>query len=201
MTPIKLKGIPIRKLVVTAIMSAIAFVLMMLDFSIPIVPVFLKMDFSDFPALLTSFALGPVYGMIVCLIKNLFHLFLSNSVGVGELSNLLLGICFVVPAGLIYKHHRTFKGAITGAAVGNVAMALICWPINMFLIYPMYERFMGYPIPAILEAYQKILPGINSISAAIAVFNIPFTFVKGLASVIVTFLIYKRIAPLLRGRK
>ena len=194
-------SISVRKLVATAIMSAIAFVLMFLDFSIPIVPSFLKMDFSEFPALLTAFAYGPVYGIAVCLIKNVFHLFLSATLGVGELSNFLLGVCFVVPAGLIYKRRRTFKGAVVSAAVGNLTMALFCLPINLFLIYPMYEKFVGFPMPVILELYQAILPGVRSIAEAIAIFNIPFTFVKGLVSVIVTFLIYKRIAPLLKDRK
>ena len=60
-----------RKLAVTGIMSAVSAVLMMLSFNIPIMPSFIKMDFSELPALITAFSIGPVWGVIVCLIKNL----------------------------------------------------------------------------------------------------------------------------------
>ena len=87
----------------TAMLSAIAFVLMMLEFSIPIMPSFIKLDFSELPALIGSFAMGPLSGTVICLIKNLLHLPMSSTGGVGELSNFILGAMFVIPAGLFYK--------------------------------------------------------------------------------------------------
>ena len=95
------KHVDIWKLTMIAMLSAIAFVLMFLEFSVPIMPPFIKMDLSDLPALLGAFAMGPVSGVMICLIKNLMHLFLSSTGGVGELSNFILGACFVLPAGLI----------------------------------------------------------------------------------------------------
>ena len=194
---------PVRKMMVTAVMTAVSVVLMMpfLEFSIPIMPAFLKLDVSDLPALMTSFALGPLYGGLVCLLKNLIHLAMSSTLGVGELSNFLLGVFFVVPAGLIYKKLRTKKGAVLGAFAGDLVMALICWPVNFLLIYPLYEIVVGYNREAILGMYQAILPSVKSLGAAIAIFNIPFTFVKGLLSVVITLLIYKPLSPLLHGRR
>ena len=80
----------VRKMTVTAMLSAVAFVLMFLDTAVPFMPSFIKLDLSELPALIASFALGPVWGVIVCLIKNLLHLTMTQTGGVGELSNLRL---------------------------------------------------------------------------------------------------------------
>ena len=92
-----------RKLTVTAIMSAIAFILMMLEFATPITPGFLKFDFSDLPALISAFALGPFWGVATELLKNLLHLPFTGTSGVGELANFFVGAAMVLPAGLIYR--------------------------------------------------------------------------------------------------
>ena len=91
----------VRYLAMTAILSAVATVLMMLSFSVPLVPSFLKMDLSEMPALIASLSMGPWSGVLVCLIKNLINLPMSTTGCVGELANFLHGVAFVVPAGLI----------------------------------------------------------------------------------------------------
>lgn len=189
-----------RFLAVTAVLAAVAEVLMFLDFSVPLAPGFLKMDLSDFPALVGTFALGPACGVAVTLLKNLMHLLRSSTQGVGELSNFLLGTAFMLAAGLIYKKHKTFRGAVAASLLGALCMALASFPINLLLIYPLYA-VIGFPMAAILDMYQTILPSVQELWQALIVFNIPFTFVKGLLSVVVTFLIYKRISPLLKGAK
>lgn len=100
----------VRYLTVTAMLSAVAFILMFLDFPLPmLIPSFIQLDLSELPALIGSFAMGPACGVLVCLIKNLLHLTISSTGGVGELSNFILGVSFVLPAGLIYKHKRTAR--------------------------------------------------------------------------------------------
>ena len=101
----------VRYLTVTAMLSAIAFVLMFLDFSVPVMPNFIRMDLSELPALIGAFAMGPACGVWVCLVKNMLHLFMTSTGGVGELSNFVLGAAFVLPAGLIYKHKKNKKSA------------------------------------------------------------------------------------------
>lgn len=187
----------VRKLTTTAIMAAIATVLMYVEFPIPIMPAFVKLDFSELPALLTSFALGPWYGALVCLLKNLIHLPVTSSSGVGELANFLIGVFFVLPAGYIYKYSRSRKGALLGSLIGAVVMALISFPINYAIVYPFYSNFM--PMEAIIGAYQAILPSIDGLAEALLIFNVPFTFVKGIIDVIITFLIYKRLSPVIKG--
>ena len=121
-----MKKINVRAFTVTAIMGAIGFVLMMLEFPLSfLIPSFIKFDFSELPAIITSFVFGPIYGIIVCLIKNLIHLFFTFSGGVGELSNFILGAIFVGTAGFIYKFNKTRKGALIGSVVGAAVMAFI----------------------------------------------------------------------------
>ena len=190
----------VRSMTVTAMLSAIAFVLMFLDTAVPFVPNFIKLDVSELPALIASFALGPVYGVVVCLIKNLLHLFITTTGGVGELSNFILGVAFVLPAGLIYYRKKSKKSAIFGAFVGAFLMAAISFPSNLFIVYPVYYNFM--PKDVIIGAYQAVAPfaEIKSIEQCLLFFNVPFTFVKGLISAVITVLIYQPLRPLLKGK-
>lgn len=188
----------IRKLTVTAILGAVAAVLMFLQFSVPVMPGFIKMDVANFPALIASFALGPVSGVGVCLIKNLLNLFTTSTGGVGELSDFILGCIMVIPAGLIYKRKKTRGGALLGAVIGAVCMAGCSLLTNYYITYPVYTNFM--PMEQIISAYQLILPSVDSLWKALLIFNVPFTFVKGLLCAIITFLVYKPLSPILKGK-
>lgn len=197
------KRVNVRKMTMTAMLSAVAFILMFLDFSVPIMPAFIKMDLSELPALIGTFAMGPVSGVVICLIKNLLHLLMTDTGGVGELSNFLLGAVFVLPAGWIYKNHKGRKNAVIGAVLGALLMGIISIASNYFIVYPVYYNFMSKE--AILAAYQALpeaipfLPRVDSMLEALVKYNAPFTFVKGLFSVIITVLIYKHISPFLKG--
>lgn len=185
----------IHKMTVTALLSAIAAVLMFLEFPVPVMPGFIKLDVSELPALLATFSLGPVYGVAVCLLKNLLNLAHTQSSGVGELCNFLLGAVFVFTTGLIYNKMKTRKGALIGSLIGALVMAAMSLPINYYITFPFYSNFM--PIEVIIDAYQAIFSGVNTLWDCLLIFNAPFTFVKGLIDVTLTFLIYKRISPLL----
>lgn len=192
----------IRELTVTAMLAAVATVLMFLDFSLPMfIPGFVKMDVSELPALLASFSLGPVYGVAVCLIKNLLNLIFHGSTGgIGELCNFLLGAAFVATAGIIYRRSKSRKTAVIGCLVGAAVMAVVSVPVNYFISYPVYAKMFG-SIDAILAAYQAINPNVDGLLQCLVVFNLPFTFVKGLLDSVLCFLIYKSLSPILHGRK
>ena len=96
-----------RELTATAMLIAVSWVLYVFSFKIPIVPSFLSMDFSELPAVIAALSMGPLAGFFVCLVKNILHLLISHTMWVGELSNFILGVAFVVPAGLIYQKHKT----------------------------------------------------------------------------------------------
>lgn len=191
-----------RNLTVTAMLSAIGFVLMMVDFSMPMfVPSFVKMDVSELPALLASFSLGPVYGVLVCLIKNILAgIFHGSTGGIGEVCNFLMGAAFAAAAGLIYEYHKTRKGAVAASLIGAAAMAVASVPVNYFISYPVYAAMFG-GMDNILAAYQALNPNVDGLLACLVMFNLPFTFVKGLLDAAICFFIYKPLSPILHGNR
>lgn len=197
------KTINVRYMTMTAMLSAISFILMFLDFNVPLMPSFIQMDFSELPALIGAFAMGPVSGVVICLIKNLLHLMMSTTGGVGELCNFLLGAAFVIPAGYFYQKKKARKNALVGAFIGALSMAVFSVLFNNFLVYPIYYNFM--PMETIIGAYKaaasvlKINFTWNTMLPYLIAFNMPFTFIKGLADVLLTFLLYKHISPIIKG--
>lgn len=189
----------VRTITVTAILGAAAAVLMFLSFSVPFMPSFIKLDFSELPALIAAFAMGPVSGAVVCFIKNLVNLPASGTGGVGELCNFLMGLTFVIPAGLVYKFRKDRWGALWGSLAGAVVMAVLSFPINYFISYPFYVASGMKPMEAILDAYRLILPGVKGLAQALWIFNAPFTLLKALCDVAITFAVYKRLSPILHG--
>ena len=189
----------LRTLTVTGILSALGAVLMVLEFPVPFMPSFVKFDFSELPALLATFSMGPVSGVAVCLVKNLIHLPFTSTGGVGELCNFLLGICFVLPAGILYRIRKNRRVALVGSLIGAAAMALCSLPLNYFVSYPVYMKFL--PLDAIIGMYQALLPGVDGLLQCLLIFNLPFTLLKGLVDTLLVFLIYKHLSPILHGRR
>ena len=193
-----------RSLTVAAMLSAVAFILMCLDFPLPmLLPPFIKMDFSELPALLGSFGLGPGYGVAVCLMKNLLQLVLrgTSTACVGELCNFVLGAVFAWTAGMIYQKRKSRGGAMLGALIGAAVMALVSLPLNYLVVYPAYVQFYHMPLETILEMYRAILPSAGGLLECLAIFNLPFTLVKGLLCALICMIVYKPLSPLLHGRR
>lgn len=198
-----MKKITVRNLTVTAMLSAIAAVLMLFHFNLPFMPSFISFDLADLPPLLASFALGPVYGAVVCFMKNFLHILLhsSHTMFVGELSNFILSCAFVVTAGLIYQKQKSRKGAIIASLCGAVVSAVVGVFSNYFVIYPLFGVVYNFSRETILGMYQAILPWVKNLWQALVIFNLPFTFVKGLCSALIAFAIYKPLSPILKGQK
>ena len=191
----------VRKLTGTAMLAAVATVLMYMEFPIPIMPAFIKMDISELPALIAGFAYGPMSGIAVCLIKNLIKLPSTSTAAVGELFNFVMGAVFVGTAALIYKYKKTRTGAIIGSVIGALVMAVIAVPYNYFIVYPAYVVMYHMPLEAIIGMYQAINPNVNGLLACLLVFNLPFTFFKGMVDAVICFFVYKPLSGILHGRK
>ena len=184
----------------SAMLAALAVILQYLQFPIPLMPSFIKFEFSDLPALIGAYAYGPAAGIIIELVKNLLHCAVSQSATVGELANFIVGAVFTGVAGAVYKHNKTKKTALIGGLAGALAMGLVCVPANYFIVYPFYYKaFM--PEEVVLAAYQKILPGMNSVLESLFVFNLPFTMAKGLICLAIAMPIYKKISPILKKQE
>lgn len=192
----------VRRLTATAILAAVSSVLMFFSFNVPLMPSFIKLDFSELPALLAAYTIGPISGVAVCLVKNLVNLFFTTTGGVGELSNFLLGATFTLVAGALYHHSgkpHTRPYAVLWGVCGAVAMGGISMLTNYYITYPIYMNFMAEEV--ILGAYQTFLPWVDNLWTALAIFNLPFTCIKGLLSVLICFLIYKPLTPLIGGKR
>lgn len=196
-----MKNKKVRLITGTAMLTAVAVVLQYIEISIPIMPSFIKLDFSDLPELIGAFAYGPLAGVLIALLKNLIHMAVSQSGFVGELSNFILGAVFALVAGLIYKHKKTKGNAVIAGVAGAVAMAVVSLPCNYFVIYPLYYSVLGFPEEAVFAMYQALLPSVKNMLQALLIFNVPFTFVKGLVSVVISLVIYKPLSPLLKGKQ
>ena len=189
------KQFPLRQVILSALLAAVASALFLIQFSVPLAPSFLKMDVSDMPALVASLALGPWWGVLVCVIKNAVGLLHSETMFVGELSNLILSSALALAAGLLYRKWKSRGGAVWASVLGALAMGAVSLPSNLYLIYPLYTKALGLPIPVILGWYQAVLPRVESLWQALLIFNVPFTFVKGLLCAALMALIYLPIKP------
>ncbi len=190
-TKTKSKQVNVKKLTTIAMLTAIGVILQYMEISVPFMPSFIKLDFSDLPELIGAFALGPWTGVGICFMRNVIHILVSQSAAIGELSNFILGSFFAMTAGLIYKKIPTLKGAVLGAVAASIIMGLVSLPNNYFLIYPLYYNVMGFPEPAILQMYQLLRPSTKSIAEALLIFNVPFTIAKGLVCGAVSIAVYK----------
>lgn len=189
------------KLILTAIMSAIAAILMLpfLEIPVPFMPPYIKFDFSDFPALFAGITAGPLWGVLVCLVKNLIHIPMGSTGGIGEVANFAIGAVYVLTSSLIHLKLKKRAGILAGGALGSLAMAAAAFPVNYFIVYPVYVRlYFGGSVDAVVGTYKEILPWIDSLPAALLIFNTPFNIVKGLILTLIAVLAYSSLYPLLQ---
>ena len=180
-----------------AILAAMAVVLFYVE--IPVVA-FYKLDLSTLPAILAGFAMGPVWGFSVMVVKNLVHALGTSTSGVGELADLLMGSAFVIPASLIYQKMKDRKGAIVSMAVGTVLMIIAAVLVNYFILIPAYQVLMGLPLEVIVGMGTAVWSYIDNTVKLVLFITAPFNLLKGIVLSVVTYLLYKRVSPLLHQK-
>lgn len=189
----------INRLVKVAVLSVIAFLLMFLEFAVPIFPSFLKIDISDLPALIGTFALGPVAGISIEFLKNILHgIFAGQTAFVGELANFIVGTVLVVTAGFIYKARKTKKSAVLGLISGTITMSIAAGLINYFVLLPLYQRAFNFPISQMVAIAGKINGNITDVWTLILLSIVPFNLIKGCVLTVITLLIYKKVSIILK---
>ncbi|ABP67371.1 hypothetical protein Csac_1786 [Caldicellulosiruptor saccharolyticus DSM 8903] len=188
----------IKNLVKISIFGALAFVVMLIEFPLGIFPDFLKLDFSDSIALILSFALGPLSGVAVEFLKNVLHLFVTKTAGIGELANFMIGGCLVFVAGYIYNKNRTKKGAILALALSTLVFSIWAGILNYFVLLPLYEKALKFPITEIVKLAAKFNSLITDKFTLVLFSIIPFNLIKGAIISIVTFVLYKRLSKIVK---
>ena len=193
-----------RTLTQIAMLGAVAGVLMNFEFPIPfLAPSFYQLDFSEIPVLIGSFAMGPVAGVVIELVKILVHLVTKGTMtaGVGDVANFIFGCAFVIPAGLIYRfrHIKSRKHAVEGMAAGTVLTTAAACLMNAFVLLPAYGKAFGMTVEAFVEMGAAVNPSVNSLLGFVAMIIVPFNLFKYTLTSMIVFFIYKRIRVILKG--
>lgn len=134
-----------RLVVTIGVLSALAFVLYFFEFPLAFIfPSFLKIDFSDVPAIIGGLAAGPVVGVTIQLIKNILHLLIitKEPMASGEIANFFAGVGYMLPVILlsskdsIVSGKRAFKlmPYVAGTLIGTVAINFV----NYFITLPLF---------------------------------------------------------------
>lgn len=188
-----------RTLAMTAMLAAISFILGFLEFPVPLSPSFVRMDLSDFPALIGAFAFGPVSGVIIELVKNALQILSTSTGGIGELANFVMGASYVFTAGLIYRFRKTKRTAWIACMIASVVMGIMSAVMNYFVLLPMFEQFM--PLDQVIASFGMFIPFIKTKLDVVLYNAFPFNLLKGLVISFFTMLIYKRLTPILKDAK
>ena len=179
----------VKKLVTIALLSSLSSVLFLID--IPIV-MFYKLDLSNVPVLVGSFAYGPVAGLIIAFIKDLLGLLHSSSGGVGELADFIAALPFALICGHMYKLNKTRKTALISMLISTVAASIVSVLLNAYVLIPLYVPTNGLEV--IAKSASKIFPFIDSGLEFLLYITAPFNIFKGLVISAVTFVIYKKLS-------
>jgi riboflavin transporter len=180
------------KLVILSVLSTIAFLLMLLNFPLPPLPGYLKVDFSDVPAIIAAFIFSPIAGVIVELLKNGLHaIFTGVGEPIGPMANFLAGIMFVVPVAIFYHKIKTVKSVISGIIASTIVMTIGMSVLNYFFVLPAYAWFM--------EAPEMALPTVKLTTVLAGI--LPFNLIKGIFVAILFIPLFIKLKPWLDQKR
>lgn len=192
----------VRTMALTAMFGALSFILMLVEFPLPfLAPPFYKLDFSEVPVLIGTFTMGPLAGVGIELIKVLLNLAFNGTItaGVGEAANFIIGCSMVLPAGMIYRSHKTKRNAVVGLVSGTAAMIAVGCVVNAFVLLPAYSAGLGIPMDTLVGMGTAINPAITNVGWFVVIAVAPFNLVKGVLVSIITMLLYKRVSVIIKG--
>lgn len=192
--------ISVRTTVKIGMLAAISVVLMLFEIPLPFAPSFYEIDFSEVPVLIGAFAMGPVAGAAIELVKILLNLVITgtDTAGVGELANFIIGCSLCLPAAIIYKRKKTRKGAMIGMVAGTALMVGIGCLINAYVMLPAYSAAFNLPIDALVQMGTAINPNITNLNTFVIFAVAPFNLLKAVLVSLIVLLIYKKISPIFK---
>lgn len=185
-----------KMIAVVGVFSAISAVIMLVEIPFPLAPPFYKIDFSDIPALVGGFVMGPVAGVLIEFVKIILHLVMksTSTAFVGELANFVVGCAFIIPATVMYQFSKKKKVAIAGCIVGTIIMSIFGTAFNGVYLLPKFAELYGMPLEALVEMGTKINSKITDVTTLVVMAVLPLNIVKGVVISVVTMFIYKPIS-------
>lgn len=192
----------VRTMVMIAMLGAISMVLMWFEIPLWFAPGFYKIDFSEVPVMIGTFALGPLAGAMIELVKVLLKLVTKGTTTafVGDIANYLIGCALVLPAGMIYKHKKSKRNAVIGMAAGTIFMTAVGCFLNAYVLLPAYGKAFGMEIESLVAMGAAVNPSIKGIGTFVILAVAPFNLLKGIAVSVITLILYKYVSPVLKGR-
>lgn len=196
----KKKKMSTKMIAQIGMLGAIAVVLMLFEVPLPFAPPFYKIDLSEVPVLIGAFAMGPVAGALIELVKILLNFLINgtDTAGVGEIANFVIGVSMCIPAAIVYKKMHSKTGAIVGAIVGTIVMTILGCFINAYVMLPTYAAAFEMPIDALVAKGTAVNANITDLFTFVVFAVAPFNLIKGIVVSIIVFLIYKKIKPILK---
>ena len=192
-----------RTITCIAMFSAIAAVLHIFDFALPIAPSFYKLDLGELPVMICTFYLGPVSGVVCEFLKILLKLLIkgTSTAFVGDLANFLVGCSFMLPASICYQATLSKKGAICSLALGTLVMTVFGSLFNAWYLIPQFVKLFHMPLESIIAAGTAIFSSVTDLKTLVLFCIVPFNLIKGVAVSALTFLLYKRVEGIFFRRK
>ena len=192
--------INVRTTVKVGMLAAIAVVLMMFEIPLPFAPSFYEIDFSEVPVLIGAFSIGPLAGAVIEFVKILLNLVFTgtDTAGVGELANFVIGCSLCIPAALIYKHKKTRKSALIGMVTGTTLMVIAGCFINAYIMLPVFSAAFQLPIDALVSMGTAVNPYITNLTTFVIFAVAPFNLLKGALVSLIVLMIYKKISPIFK---
>ena len=189
-----------RKVAVCGMFAAISAVLMVLEVPVPFAPPFYGLDLSELPALIGTFAFGPVAGVLIELCKIILKIFLkpTSTAFVGELANFAVGCSFLLPASAVYLLRKTRKHAIIAVVTGTLCMTVFGTAFNAAYLLPKFAELYGMPMEAIIAMGTEVNPAIDSVTTLVILVVAPLNLLKGGIVSVITVLIYKKISLIIK---
>lgn len=191
-----------RKVAMIGMFSAIAMILHLFDFPLPFAPTFYKLDFSELPILVGTFAFGPAAGVMMEFVKILLKLCIkgTSTAFVGDLANFVVGCSFILPASVIYTFRKSKKSAVTGCIVGTLCMTIFGTALNAVYLLPAFAVMYHMPLEELLAMGSAINPLVTegSIVSFVVACVAPLNLIKGASVSLVTLLIYKPLSPIIK---
>ena len=189
-----------RKIAMIGVFSAISAVLMLFEFPVPFAPSFYELDFSEIPALIGTFAFGPVAGVMIEFCKILLKLLMkgTGTAFVGDLANFVIGCSFILPASIIYMFKKTKTNAIIASIVGTLIMSVFGTAFNAVYLLPAFAALYGMPLDTIVSMGTAVNGSITSVTTLVLFAVAPLNLLKGGSVSLITVVVYKKLSPILK---
>lgn len=193
----------VRTMVMIAMLGAISMVLMWFEIPLWFAPSFYKIDLSEVPVMIGAFALGPVAGAMIELVKVLLKLVMKGTTTafVGDIANYIIGCALILPAGIIYRKKKSKRNAIIGMTAGTVFLTIVGCFLNAYVLLPAYGKAFGMEVEKLVAMGTAVNPAINSVTTFVILAVAPFNLIKGVAVSVITLILYKYVSPLLKGQQ